>query len=82
MADIEEFFAAKNVQPRQGDILFVRTGFVSAYKKFDEENMIRLKSGDNTWPGLEQSEAMARWLWKRQFAAIAADNPALECIRE
>ncbi|KAJ5734893.1 cyclase-domain-containing protein [Penicillium malachiteum] len=47
---------------------------------FDETGKVGLQKAEHTWPGLEQGEAMTRWLWRRQFAAIAADNPALECI--
>jgi hypothetical protein len=39
-------------------------------------------SSPHAWPGLEQSEEMVRWLWERQFAGIAGDNPGLEVVRE
>ncbi|KAE8315900.1 putative cyclase-domain-containing protein [Aspergillus transmontanensis] len=78
--DIEEILATQNVQVRQGDILFLRTGYVSTYTSFDTETKKGLLTANHTWPGLKQGEDMTRWLWERQFAAIAADSPALECI--
>ncbi|KAL5040846.1 hypothetical protein BDW71DRAFT_201842 [Aspergillus fruticulosus] len=78
--EIEQIIAARNIQTRQGDILFLRTGYVSSYLSFDAAAKESLPNASHTWPGLEQGERMTRWLWEKQFAAIAADNPALECI--
>lgn len=78
---MEAIFSARDIQPRQGDILFVRTGYVSAYQSSTDEAKEAFRTKSPAWPGLKQGEDMARWLWERQFAAIAADNPALECIR-
>lgn len=80
--EIKAIFAARNIQPRQGDILFLRTGYVSAYMSLDTAGKEGLLTADHAWPGLKQGEEMTRWLWGQQFAAIAADNPALECIRK
>ncbi|KAL2826247.1 putative cyclase-domain-containing protein [Aspergillus cavernicola] len=78
--EIEAILASRNVHPRSGDILFLRTGYVSAYTSLDAAGKENVKSSGHSWPGLEQSEATARWLWEHQFAAIAADNPGLECV--
>ncbi|KFY23351.1 hypothetical protein V491_02588 [Pseudogymnoascus sp. VKM F-3775] len=78
--EMEAIFSARDIQPRQGDILFVRTGYVSAYQSSTDEAKEAFRTKSPAWPGLKQGEDMARWLWERQFAAIAADNPALECI--
>lgn len=79
--EMEAIFSARDIHPRQGDILFVRTGYVSAYQSSTDDTKEAFRTKSPTWPGLKQGEDMARWLWERQFAAIAADNPALECIR-
>lgn len=79
--DIKAFMAAKDIQPRMGDILLLRTGYVPAYLSLDSTAKETLPSAVHAWPGLKQGEEMTRWLWEQQFAAIAADNPALECIR-
>lgn len=80
--DMKAIMTARNIEPRQGDILLLRTGYVPAYLSLDAVTKESLQSAAHTWPGLKQEESMIRWLWEQQFSAIAADNPALECIRE
>ena len=80
--EIKAILAAKKIEVRQGDILFLRTGYVPAYGSLDTAAKEKLPSANHAWPGLKQGEAMTRWLWEQQFAAIAADSPALECIRK
>jgi hypothetical protein len=79
--DIKTILAASDTQPRAGDILFVRTGYVGAYLGLDDAGKQALQTAKHSWAGIEQGEDMARWLWEQQFAAIVADNPSLECIR-
>ncbi|KAL3481296.1 putative cyclase-domain-containing protein [Aspergillus californicus] len=78
--EIEAILAARNIHPRPGDILFLRTGYASTYSSLDEAGKERVESSPHSWPGLQQSEATVRWLWEHQFAAVAADNPGLECV--
>lgn len=80
--EMNAILAARDIHPRPGDVLFLRTGYVPAYMSLDAAAKESLKTANHSWPGLKQGEAMTRWLWERQFAAIAADNPALECIRK
>lgn len=82
VAEINAILVEKGVTPRTGDILFLRTGYVEAYTALDEQGKEEVKTRAHAWPGLQQSEEMARWLWERQFAAVAGDNPGLECVRE
>jgi hypothetical protein len=60
----------------------VRTGYLASYTALDKVGREKLVSSPHAWPGLEQSEEMVRWLWERQFAGIAGDNPGLEVVRE
>ncbi|RDH27579.1 putative cyclase-domain-containing protein [Aspergillus welwitschiae] len=78
--EIEQILAARNIEVRRGDILFLRTGYVSTYLSFDTATKESLLGASHNWPGLKQGVEMTRWLWEQQFAAIAADSPALECI--
>ncbi|KIW90574.1 uncharacterized protein Z519_09221 [Cladophialophora bantiana CBS 173.52] len=75
---IKRITAEKNIELLTGDILFIRTGYVSAYRQLsaDQRKDISTKFA---FPGLAQSEETTRWLWDRQFAAVAADSPAFEC---
>jgi hypothetical protein len=79
--DIKTIMVAKNIQPRQGNVLIIRTGYVPKYMGLSTTAKEDLKTASHNWPGLKQYESMTRWLWKRQFTAIAADNPGLECVR-
>jgi kynurenine formamidase len=61
-----------------GDILLVRTGFVGAYLKADTAERVDFARRQDC-PGLAADEDMARYLWDHRFAAVAADNHAVEC---
>ncbi|KAF2658359.1 hypothetical protein K491DRAFT_593173 [Lophiostoma macrostomum CBS 122681] len=74
---VKAILQEKSVQVRAGDILFLRTGFVKGYAGLDAEARDEYKSG-HSWPGLAQSKETLKWLWEKQFAAVAADNPAFE----
>ncbi|KAJ9608102.1 hypothetical protein H2200_007090 [Cladophialophora chaetospira] len=75
---VEKILQATGTKCEVGDILFLRTGFVRGYLDLDQPQREALKS-ERRWPGLVQSKATAEWLWEKQFAAVAADNPAFEC---
>ncbi|KAL3492714.1 putative cyclase-domain-containing protein [Aspergillus germanicus] len=80
VADLESILAESGVTLRTGDILFVRTGYLASYTALDEAGREKLVSSPHAWPGLEQSESMLRWLWERQLAGVAGDNPGLEVV--
>ena len=64
---------------RQGDILFIRTGWVRAYDRLTDEECKAL--ADHKVPpahGVESSEETLRWLWDQGFAAVAGDQPSME----
>lgn len=60
-----------------GDILCVRTGWMTWYRGLSDSGKASLAEGVVS-PGLAGTEAMAELLWDWQVAAIAADNPAVE----
>lgn len=83
--ELQAIVAANKVELLTWDILFVLTGYAAAYAGLVEAGRNKLADTSATpyaWPGLEQSEEMVRWLWEKQFAAVDADNPGLECVRE
>ena len=64
---------------RPGDILFVRSGFTRAYDALSSAEQEALpKRPAPSFAGVESSEAMMRWLWENQFAAVAGDAVAFE----
>ena len=76
----EEVVAAlesEQVSVEIGDILLIRTGWISWYRSLDEEGRARL-ADHVAAPGLRPGEATARMLWNLHIAAVAADNPSLE----
>jgi kynurenine formamidase len=86
-ADIEACAAAQGVALDQGDILLLRTGWLRWFEALSDGEKEGLRGrlnpgeGGLDMPGLDPSAATAAWLWDRRIAAIAADNPALECLR-
>jgi kynurenine formamidase len=71
-ADLDATAAAQQVQIQSGDILVIRTGFMTTY----------LERGD--WAGYDSDASpgvaveCARWMHAKQIAAVAADNYAVE----
>lgn len=55
-------------------------GYISAYRQADAETRQSLATKFE-FPGLAQSQETCEWLWKCQYAAVAADSPAFECTR-
>ncbi|KAK7036016.1 Serine/threonine protein kinase PRP4 [Favolaschia claudopus] len=62
----------------RGDILILRVGFIKKYYEASEAERAALQNRTETFAGIEQSEAMKRFLWDNHFAAIASDQPSLE----
>jgi kynurenine formamidase len=82
--DVTATLAHQHTEPRPGDVLLVRTGWVGWYLTLAADARESLggtitRAGLPT-PGLVQGDGFARWLWNHQIAAVAADNPALEAI--
>ncbi|MGH9307451.1 MAG: cyclase family protein [Acidimicrobiales bacterium] len=76
-SDLEATLAAQGVVVEPGDILLIRTGWVTWYRSLDQVGRRGL-AGDLHSPGLRPGLDTARMLWDLHIAAVAADNPALE----
>lgn len=85
-AFLEEVARAENVQLEPGDIVLLRTGWLTWYKGLDETRREALRGtlhpgeGGMACPGLDASQATAAWVWDHHIAAMAADNVALEAL--
>ncbi len=86
-AEIEACAAQSGVELQDGDIILLRTGWLSWFESLSageqEKLRGRLNPGEDGLdvPGLDPSAETAAWLWDKRIAAIAADNPALEALR-
>jgi len=83
--DIEACAREQQVQLQAGDIVLLRTGWLTWHKTLDAPQrgamMGRLTGEDGiAMPGLDASQATAGWLWDRPIAAMASDNVALEAM--
>jgi len=77
--DLHSTLSAHGTVLQPGDVLLVRTGWLSWYRSLDDEGRRDcardVLSGSC---GLQRGRATAAGLWNFHIAAIAADNPALE----
>jgi kynurenine formamidase len=62
-----------------GDILLVRTGYLRQYLEADRAARSSM-SAEPASAGLAATDEMAGYLWDSGFAAVAADNPAVEAL--
>jgi kynurenine formamidase len=77
--DLEECRKKQGTTIETGDIVLVRTGWLSWYETTSQE--VRERMADRAQlkaPGLGPPREMAEYLWDLHIAAIAGDNPALE----
>jgi kynurenine formamidase len=77
MLDAVLVFQHTAVQP--GDVLLIRTGWL-AWLRAQSADADLGSLEDMSCIGLDPSARTAEWLWDRQVAAVAADNPALEVL--
>ncbi|HEV2370240.1 MAG TPA: cyclase family protein, partial [Acidimicrobiales bacterium] len=75
--DLAATARAQGVEVREGDVLLIRTGWISWYGGLGAEQRKALATDLKT-PGLRPGDATARMLWDMHVAAVAGDNPALE----
>ncbi|MHB1329753.1 MAG: cyclase family protein [Gemmatimonadales bacterium] len=64
---------------QRGDILVVRTGWISWFKEQELEKRTAVRDS-RAAPGLEGSAAMAEYLWDHGFIAVVSDSPGVEAI--
>ena len=78
-AQMQEAAKAQGVTFETGDILLFRTGWIEWYDSLTARQQFEL-GHDTAWRGigLEQSDAMLRFLWDNHFAAVATDCPSFE----
>jgi kynurenine formamidase len=83
---LETVLAAQQTEPRAGDILLLRTGWLGWYRgvpRAERDAMAERLDADRSQialPGLDPRRDTAAWLWDHRIAALAADNPTVETL--
>lgn len=75
--ELASALAWQQTDPRPGDLLLVRTGWIDRYRNGG------VPAADLAMPpstGLSAAESSARFLWDNRFCAVVADNPAVEVL--
>ena len=75
--DLRDTLDAQGVTLEMGDILLIRTGWLSWYRRLDHRERAELPATLRV-SGLAPTEDTLRFLWDAHVAAVAADNPSLE----
>ncbi|MDQ3107643.1 MAG: cyclase family protein [Actinomycetota bacterium] len=75
--DLDATLLAEDVTVQTGDILLLRTGWVTWYRSLDRAERDALPQ-ELRAPGLRPGQDMLRWLWDHHIAALGVDNPAVE----
>jgi kynurenine formamidase len=77
VADLEAAREAAGLTFSEGCAIVVRTGFLANYQRLEDAARRSLVT-DLRAPGLEHTEAMARYLWDSGAAAVVSDTFATE----
>src|SRR5207302_9503411 len=80
-ADVLAALEAQGTTVTEGDILLLRTGWLTWYRSLDAAARAeRAATPISAACGLDPGEASPALLWDLHIAAVAADNPALEVL--
>jgi hypothetical protein len=79
--ELLEVAKEQGVEFQKGDILLVRSGYISTYHQYQHEDPARLEAAavpNPNYVGLAQTEEMKTWLHDSYFSAVGGDAPAFE----
>lgn len=79
LADLKKIVKENNIEIRQGDIIFIRSGWIPAYVTLSDS--ARAAVPERPAPnfiGVEAGEETLKWLWSLQPSAVAGDQPGFE----
>ncbi|KAJ4991400.1 hypothetical protein SVAN01_03047 [Stagonosporopsis vannaccii] len=76
--ELREMVELAGVQPRDGDLLLLRTGFTQQYEGLAESERKALAGKPPAFAGVESSKEALRWIWESGFVAVAGDAPSFE----
>jgi kynurenine formamidase len=79
--DLQACLTWEGVVPQVGDILLIRFGWIGWYEQADAPSREAIAGTELfSAAGIARDDSIAPWLWDQGFAAVAADNPALEVM--
>lgn len=76
---LEEIRSAHGIEPRGGDILIFRTGWMKGYNEASSEDQAAAKTRHDS-PGLSADDDTIAYLWDWGLSAMAADNVGVEAM--
>ncbi|MFJ6079320.1 cyclase family protein [Pseudarthrobacter sp. NPDC092419] len=76
---IRTAMAAQSLRTRPGDILMLHTGWCEWFLALAAGEKQRIRERRKA-SGVAQSREFVAWAWDSQFAVVAADNFAVECL--
>ncbi|MDQ0689101.1 cyclase family protein [Arthrobacter sp. W4I7] len=71
--------AAQSLSTRAGDILMLHTGWCEWFLALAADEKQRIRESRKA-SGIAQSQEFVAWAWDSNFAVVAADNFAFECL--
>ena len=82
MSDLKKVAEFQQVTFRPNDILFIRSGYISALSSLPEVEAKMYASMTSEMPaiGVESCEEILSWIWENQFTAVAGDMIAFEAV--
>ena len=81
LSDLKQVAAEQNVEFKQNDILFIRSGYVRALASLSAADATQYASATAIEAiGVTSGEEMLEWIWKEGFAAVAGDMIAFEAL--
>jgi kynurenine formamidase len=81
VSELNSVAASQGVIFQPGDILFIHSGYVRALEALKGDDAKNYTS--NPPPkaiGVKSGEEMLKWIWEKQFAAVASDMLAFEAL--
>ncbi|KAL6150811.1 hypothetical protein ACJBU6_11079 [Exserohilum turcicum] len=75
---LKDMMKEAGVQPRDGDLLLLRTGFTRDYYKLSAEEQKALRDRTPDYLGVRSDRKSLQWLWESGFAAVASDAVSFE----
>jgi putative cyclase len=75
---LADVLRGEDVRARPGDLLLLRTGWISDYEALTDRERADFATRPPAWAGLAREPATLAFLWDAGIAGIASDNPTVE----
>lgn len=78
LREMREMIREEKLEPRAGDLLLVRSGWIKWYEEHSPEEREKYVTNGNAWIGVDGCQEVVEWLWNSRFAAVASDSIGFE----